>query len=121
MKKLIIGLIVSLALTATVQAGKLISVKGNIQGRTNHKSLYQDDCKACHEGSAKKMVTDAACIDCHGQINDIEINKELVMPVADPHRSVHYNQGASCLACHAEHTMKAPVCAECHRTWFKKI
>jgi hypothetical protein len=25
------------------------------------------------------------------------------------------------LACHGEHQKKAPVCAECHRTWFHNM
>ncbi|BCR06014.1 c-type cytochrome [Desulfuromonas versatilis] len=121
MKKLIMSLALALAMVVTAQAGDLVTIKGNTEGRSYHKSLYEEGCNYCHPGSPKKQVTDAACVDCHGQINDIEITKHLKMPEANPHKSVHYNQGASCLACHAEHTRKAPVCSECHRTWFDKM
>ncbi|SDI82047.1 Cytochrome c3 [Ferrimonas sediminum] len=118
MKSILLTLALGLALTATAQAGELTKVKGSIKGRDNHQFLYEEGCKACHSGSAKKYVDDSACQDCHGNINDIEITRELVLEEANPHKSIHFNQGASCLACHAEHQQKAPVCSECHRTWF---
>lgn len=119
MKKIVLSLAVSLAVVTTANAGSLVDVGAGMQGRVNHEMLYADDCEACHTGSPKQYVDDSACIDCHGDINEIEIDEEqLTMAEANPHTSVHYNQGASCLACHGEHETKKPVCAECHRTWF---
>ncbi|QIZ78174.1 cytochrome c3 family protein [Ferrimonas lipolytica] len=120
MKKL--ALILAMALSTSAYAGELVDVDKGMQGRMNHEMLYADDCEACHTGDAKKFVDDSSCIACHGEINEIELDTEkLVMPEANPHKSVHYNQGASCLACHAEHQTKKPVCSECHRTWFDEM
>ncbi|BDY04249.1 cytochrome c3 family protein [Ferrimonas sp. YFM] len=121
MKRVLISLGLMLALCNTAQAGDLVKVKGATKGRTNHQFIYEEGCKTCHQGSARKYVDDSACIDCHGNINDIEVTRELVLEEANPHKSIHFNQGASCLACHAEHQTKAPVCSECHRTWFDEM
>ncbi|MGL6124412.1 MAG: cytochrome c3 family protein [Shewanella sp.] len=120
MNKLLLTLVIGFALTGTANAGELVKMKGSTQGRTNHEFIYQDGCKGCHQGSGKQNATDAACVECHGDISSIILDvKKLPIPEASPHQSLHYNEGASCLACHSEHQKKAPVCAECHRTWFK--
>ena len=122
MNKSILTLLLGLALSSSVYAGDLVKMKGKTQGRTNHEFIYQDGCQGCHQGSGKKNATDAACVECHGEINSIPVNEsKLAIPEAHPHKSLHYNQGASCLACHGEHEKKAPVCAECHRTWFGEM
>ncbi|MBY5923271.1 cytochrome c3 family protein [Ferrimonas balearica] len=120
MKQLLISLGLALALTSGVQAGELVAMKGKLEGRSNHAFLYEDGCNGCHTGNAKKYVDDTACVECHGTIDTIEITTELVLEEANPHTSIHYGNGASCLACHAEHETKAPVCSECHRTWFNE-
>jgi hypothetical protein len=122
MKVLIYTLLICVAMMAQIQAGELTKMKGNTQGRTNHQFIYDDGCQSCHQGSGLKNATDSACVECHGDINSIEIDEEkLAIKEANPHKSFHYNQGASCLACHGEHQKKAPVCAECHRTWFHNM
>ncbi|TKB51172.1 cytochrome C [Ferrimonas sediminicola] len=122
MKKIALILTAALVMAGTATAGDLTKMSKGMKGRTNHEALYEDGCKSCHTGSAKKFVDDSACQECHGSINDIEIDvTQLKMPEANPHKSVHYNQGASCLACHAEHQAKKPVCSECHRTWFEEM
>ncbi|MCL1058452.1 cytochrome c3 family protein [Shewanella gelidimarina] len=120
MKTYILTLLLGLIVSGSAFAGELESVKGSTQGRTNHQFLYEEGCKSCHQGSGKTSATDSACVECHGDINSIELDEsKLVFSEANPHKSIHYNKGASCLACHAEHEKKAPVCAECHRTWFE--
>ena len=111
-----------LIVVSAAVAGEMQQYK-NIQGRSYHIDVYNDSCNGCHTGKNGKIdATDAACIICHGAINSIKIDeKKLVYPKANPHKSVHYGNGASCLACHSEHKMKAPVCASCHRTWFKSM
>lgn len=122
MKKFVLILAAALAITGPASAGDLTKMGKGINGRVNHKALYENDCKSCHTGSAKKFVDDSACQECHGSINEISIDEShLKMPEANPHKSVHYNQGASCIACHAEHESKKPVCSECHRTWFEEM
>lgn len=122
MKKYLFTILLGLSISGGSIAGELVSVKGKTQGRTNHEFIYSDGCQSCHQGSGKTNATDTACVECHGDINDIEINEDnLTYKEANPHKSFHYNQGASCLACHAEHEQKAPVCAECHRTWFETM
>lgn len=122
MNKLLLTLLIGFVFAGNVNAGELVKMKGSTQGRVNHESLYQEGCKSCHQGSGKQNATDAACVECHGDITSIPVDeKKLPLPEAHPHKSLHYNEGASCLACHAEHEKKAPVCAECHRTWFKEM
>ncbi|WP_299798308.1 cytochrome c3 family protein [uncultured Shewanella sp.] len=120
MNKLMLTLLIGLTLSGNAFAGDLVKMKGKTEGRTNHEFIYEDGCQSCHQGSGRKNATDSACVECHGEINSIEIDEsKLAIEEANPHRSFHYNQGASCLACHGEHEKKAPVCAECHRTWFE--
>ncbi|MBR9728140.1 cytochrome c3 family protein [Shewanella intestini] len=122
MNKLLLSILLSISVSGTVMAGDLIHIKGNTQGRSNHEFIYQDGCQTCHQGSGKKNATDKACVECHGDINSIPVDEsKLAIPAANPHKSLHFNKGASCLACHAEHKKQAPVCAECHRTWFKEM
>ncbi len=122
MKTLLLTLVVATLFTGAANAGDLVKMKGSTQGRTNHEFIYQDGCKGCHQGSGKQNATDAACVECHGEITSIAVDEsKLAIPEAHPHKSLHYNEGASCLACHGEHEKKAPVCAECHRTWFKDM
>ncbi|GIU17923.1 cytochrome c3 family protein [Shewanella schlegeliana] len=122
MNKLLLSALLGLALSSNVMAGELVKMKGKTEGRINHEFIYQDGCQTCHQGSGKKNATDAACVECHGDINSIPVDEsKLAIPEAHPHKSLHYNQGASCLACHAEHEKKAPVCTECHRTWFEEM
>lgn len=122
MNKLLLSLLLGLAVSGSVMAGDLVKMKGSTQGRVNHEFIYQDGCQTCHQGSGKKNATDTACVECHGDINSIAVDEsKLAIPEAHPHKSLHYNQGASCLACHGEHEKKAPVCAECHRTWFGEM
>lgn len=122
MKKLLLIAFLSTVFLGTAIAGELYTVKGKTQGRVNHEMLYQDGCNSCHQGSPKANTTDAACVDCHGTVETIEIDESiLAVPEAHPHKSLHYNQGASCLACHSEHQKKAPICADCHRTWFQEM
>ncbi|TKB56036.1 cytochrome c3 family protein [Ferrimonas aestuarii] len=120
MKAQLVGLALALMSAQFAHAGDLVPIKGNIEGRTNHQFLYEDGCKGCHSGSARKLVDDSACVECHGDINSIEITTELVLEEANPHNSIHYNKGASCLACHSEHEKSAPLCTDCHRTWFNE-
>ena len=123
MKKIIFIISIALIMAGSATAGDLTEMNKGMKGRVNHEALYDDNnCDACHTGSAKEFVDDSACQDCHGSINEIEIDvSQLKMPEANPHKSVHYEQGASCLACHAEHQTKKPVCSECHRTWFEEM
>lgn len=119
MKNLFIAIFAGLFLCAAASAGELADVKGGFKGRSNHAALYKDGCNACHTGNPKESVTDASCVQCHGAAASIEIDKrKLPLPEADPHKSIHYGQGVSCLACHSEHAKKAPVCTDCHRSWF---
>lgn len=121
MKKLLLTLVSVTLFAGTINAGELVKIKG-IQGRSNHNAIYQEGCQGCHQGSGKQNATDAACVECHGEITSIPVDEtKLAIPEAHPHKSLHYNQGASCLACHGEHEKKAPLCAECHRTWFKEM
>jgi formate-dependent nitrite reductase cytochrome c552 subunit len=121
MKKLILSLVLGL-MVSSAYAGDLVEMQNNTAGRTNHQFIYDDGCKSCHVGSGKTSATDQACVECHGTIDSIEIDtSKLAIEGANPHKSFHYNKGASCLACHAEHEKKAPVCAECHRSWFHKM
>lgn len=122
MKKIIFIISVVLIMVGYANARDLVDIKNGIKGRVNHEALYENGCDGCHVSSARKYVDDSSCKDCHGSINDIEIDiSKLKMPSANPHESVHYNQGASCIACHAEHQTKKPVCSECHRTWFEEM
>ncbi|QQX79853.1 cytochrome c3 family protein [Shewanella sp. KX20019] len=122
MNKLLLTALLSFVVSQGAVAGELVKMKGSTKGRVNHEFIYQDGCQSCHQGSGKKNATDAACVECHGDINSIDVDEtKLAIPEADPHKSLHYNQGASCLACHGEHEKKAPVCAECHRTWFEEM
>lgn len=122
MKKIALILSIALMMIGTASAGELTKMSKGMNGRVNHEALYENDCKSCHIGSAKKFVDDSACLECHGNINTIEIDKDrLIMPEANPHKSPHYNQGASCIACHTEHKKQKPVCSECHRTWFEEM
>ncbi|GLS82052.1 cytochrome c3 family protein [Paraferrimonas haliotis] len=122
MKHFILTLLIGLTLSSTAMAGDLVKMKGNLEGRTNHEFLYQEGCNSCHQGSGLKNANDEACVACHGDINSIETDaSKLPIPEADPHQSLHYNDGASCLACHAEHQKKQPACTECHRSWFEKM
>ncbi len=123
MKTLITALTLIISLSGTAYAGELIQAKGKTMGRINHAFIYEESgaCKTCHV-NAKKNTNDAACIECHGTIDTIEINtEELVNSHANPHKSVHYEEAISCIACHAEHEQKAPLCSECHKTWFKEM
>ncbi|WP_025821233.1 cytochrome c3 family protein [Shewanella marina] len=120
MKKFLITLLMGLSITGTAVAGDLVKVKGKLEGRENHSFIYEDGCNACHQGGGKKNTTDAACVECHGDVTSIDMDEtKLAVPEAHPHKSIHFGQGASCLACHAEHEKKAPLCADCHRTWFE--
>lgn len=123
MNKLLTTLLITFTLSASINAGELIKVKGKTVGRDNHSFIYEDKtaCKTCHS-SAIKSTTDTACIECHGTIDTIKINtNNLVNSHANPHSSVHYGEAISCIACHAEHEKKAPLCTECHRTWFAEM
>ncbi|QDF66650.1 cytochrome c3 family protein [Shewanella sp. SNU WT4] len=123
MKKLLTALVITLSLGSTAQAGELFQAKGKIFGRDNHSVIYDDKnaCKTCH-ASGLKSTTDTACIECHGTIDTIKIDTDkLVNSHANPHQSVHYAEAISCLACHSEHQKKAPLCSECHRTWFTEM
>lgn len=123
MLKSLLALTLSLTLCGAISASELIEVKGKTLGRENHQFIYEDKnaCKSCHV-SGKKSTTDQACVDCHGTIDTIKIDpKNLVNSHANPHASVHYDTAISCIACHAEHEKKAPLCAECHRSWFKEM
>ena len=119
MNKLLTALLVTLALGGAAQAGEMIKMKGKLEGRANHEMLH-DDCSNCHVNKNKKAMDDSTCIECHGKPSEIAID-ESILPVheANPHKSVHFGDGASCLACHSEHKQKAPICTDCHRTWFK--
>ncbi len=122
MNKLLLTALLSFVISQSTMAGELVKMKGNTQGRVNHEFIYQDGCQSCHQGSGKKNATDSACVDCHGDINSIPVDEsKLAIPEAHPHKSLHYNQGASCLACHGEHEKKAPLCVDCHRTWFEEM
>lgn len=122
MKQLVMTLLLGLCVIGSAHAGDLVKMKGKTKGRTQHEFIYDDGCQSCHQGSGRKNATDSACVECHGDINSIEIDEHnLVIEEANPHKSFHYNQGASCLACHGEHQKKPPVCAECHRTWFHEM
>lgn len=122
MNKLVMTLLLCLSVIGSTHAGELVKMKGKTQGRTQHEFIYDDGCQSCHQGSGRKNATDSACVECHGDINSIEIDEhKLAIEEANPHKSFHYNQGASCLACHGEHQKKPPVCAECHRTWFHEM
>ena len=125
MVKILVILMYGLIIVSAAAAGEMkqYNYTQGTQGRSYHSDVYNDNCNGCHTNSNGKLdATDAACIGCHGAINMIKIDeKKLVFPKANPHKSVHYGNGASCLACHSEHQMKAPVCASCHRTWFKSM
>lgn len=122
MKTSITSLLLTLSLFGPVVAGELVPVKGKLQGRENHSFLYEDGCKACHQQAGKKNTTDAACVECHGSITEIAIADEaLPIEEAHPHKSIHFGEGASCLACHAEHKKKTPLCTDCHRSWFAEM
>ncbi|MBO2567729.1 cytochrome c3 family protein [Shewanella algae] len=122
MKKTITSLLFTLSLFGPVVAGELVTVKGKIQGRENHGFLYEEGCNGCHQGSGKKNATDQACVNCHGKIGEITLSQsQLPIAEANPHQSIHFADGASCLACHAEHKKKAPLCTDCHRSWFNEM
>ncbi len=123
MKTFIAALTLLISLASTVYAGDLITAKGKTLGRDNHSFIYEekDACKTCHV-NAKKNTNDAACVECHGTISTIDIDtSRLVNAHANPHKSVHYGEAISCIACHAEHKVKTPLCSECHRTWFREM
>lgn len=119
MKNFLMAIFAGLFFCAAAAAAGGAAVHGDFKGRDSHAALYKDGCNACHVGSPKEAVTDAACVQCHGEVATIKVDKEkLPLAEADPHKSLHYGNGVSCLACHSEHTRKAPVCTECHRSWF---
>ncbi|MGL4668089.1 MAG: cytochrome c3 family protein [Saezia sp.] len=122
MMKYIFAMMMALCCIGYVHAVERAPMKGGMDGRANHAALYDGSCTSCHGADPQKNVTDQTCVQCHGEMKKIQLDaSRLPIPEANPHASVHFGEGASCLACHAEHKQKAPLCSDCHTSWFEKM
>lgn len=77
-------------------------------------------CQSCHaEGIPKDAarMSDAACIQCHGTIDQVAKKTQAKHLDPDP----HYNHlvGLGCLECHKGHEKSVNLCNGCHNIDFK--
>ncbi|MGL4900232.1 MAG: cytochrome c3 family protein, partial [Shewanella sp.] len=76
MNKLLLTLVIGTLFAGAANAGELVKMKGSTHGRANHEFIYQEGCKGCHQGSGKQNSTDAACVECHGEITSIPVDEK---------------------------------------------
>lgn len=102
------------------QAGELINVAGDREGRQNHSFMYeQKDCKSCHQDGLKQPAPEAACMTCHGTYE--ELAKATEHHADNPHNSPHWGPDIPCTFCHSEHKPAQNWCAECHDFEYPKF
>ncbi|WP_144226311.1 cytochrome c3 family protein [Shewanella algae] len=69
---LISALLMGTLLASQAWAGELTKMSGSREGRSNHAFMYQEkNCKTCHLGAPKGPATETACLECHGDYQQI--------------------------------------------------
>ncbi|BCV51348.1 cytochrome c3 family protein [Shewanella algae] len=117
---LISALLMGTLLASQAWAGELTKMFGSREGRSNHAFMYQEkDCKTCHLGAPKGPATETACLECHGDYQQIAEQTRDSKP--NPHDAPHWGADVPCTVCHSEHKPAKVLCNDCHQFTFSNF